>query len=119
MMGCWGLEAFENDKADSWFEDLWQLFPIPAEIEKTLRLTVEDNHEEIRAAAYVLLQLGDIWPVDLIDQHCDLAARRLEDIKGMEIYAHDVFQVQLQKEIDILRSRISKHFDTNTDKDAD
>jgi hypothetical protein len=120
-MGCWGLEAFQNDKAADWFGDLWELFPIPSEIEKTLRLPVEDNHEEIRAAAYVLLQLGDpyIWPFDLRDRHCDLAARRLEDIKGMEIYAHVDFQIQLQKEIDILRSRISKHFDTNTDKDAD
>jgi hypothetical protein len=81
--------------------------------EATIREKSEQNEANAHeSGAY-------IWPVDLRDRHCDLAARRLEDIKGMEIYAHVDFQIQLQKEIDILRSRISKHFDTNTDKDAD
>jgi hypothetical protein len=48
--------------------------------------------------------------VDSIDRHCDLAARRLEEIKALEEYSGDDFQAQLQQEIDILRSRISKDF---------
>jgi hypothetical protein len=34
----------------------------------------------------------------------------LEEIKRMEEYSEEDFQEQLQKEIDILRSRISKDF---------
>jgi hypothetical protein len=111
-MGCWGVEAYANDAAADWFGDLWDQFPIPPKIEETLLLDPEENHEQIRAAAYVLLQLGGtyIWPIGLIDRHCDLAARRLEKLKEMEIYADNAFQAQLQTEIDVLRSRISKGF---------
>lgn len=111
-MGCWGVKAYESDSAADWFGDLWDAFPVPAKVEETLKLDLEDSHEEIRAAAHVLVQLGDtyIWPVDSIDRHCDLAARRLEEIKAMEEYSGDDFQAQLQQEIDVLRSRISKEF---------
>jgi hypothetical protein len=115
IMGCWGEQAWANDAAADWFGDLWERFPIPLEVERTLLLPLEDNHEEIRAAVYVLLQLGDtyVWPIASIDQHCDLAARRLEELKRMEIYAGDSFQAQLQNEIDTLRSRVSEDFRKN------
>jgi hypothetical protein len=115
LMGCWGVEAWANDAAADWFGDLWERFPVPLKVEETLQLDRKDNHEEIRAAAYVLLQLADtyVWPIASIDRHCDLAARRLEELKGMEIYAGDSFQAQLQKEIDALRSRISEDFKNN------
>lgn len=111
-MGCWGVKPCENDSAADWFGDLWDEFPVPSRVEETMKLDLEDNHEEIRAAAHVLLQLGNtfIWPVDSLDRHCDLAAQRLEEIKGMEIYSGADFQAELQKEIEILRSRISKDF---------
>jgi hypothetical protein len=91
---------------------LWDEFPIPSKVEETLKLDLEDNLEEIRAAAHLLVQLGEtyIWPVDSIDRHCDLGAQRLEEIKALEEYSGDDFQAQLQKEIGILRSRISKDF---------
>lgn len=111
-MGCWGVKPYENDSAADWFGDLWDEFPLPAKVEQTLNLDLEESHEEIRAAVHLLLQLGKtyIWPVDSIDHHCDLAVRRLEEIKAMEIYSGDDFQAVLQKEIEILRSRISKSF---------
>jgi hypothetical protein len=111
-MGCWGVKPYENDSAADWFGDLWDECPVPSKVEEALELDVEDCHEEIRAAAHVLLQLGHtyIWPVGSIDRHCDLAARRLEEIKAMEIYSGDDFQAEMQKEIEILRSRISKDF---------
>ena len=111
-MGCWGVKPHESDSAADWFGDLWDEFPIPAKVEETLRLDLEDNLEEIRAAAHLLVQLGEtyIWPVHSIDRHCDLAAHRLEEIKALEQYSGDDFQAQLQNEIDILRSRISKDF---------
>ena len=85
---------------------------MPARVAATLNLDLENCHEEIRAAAHVLIQLGDtyIWPVGLIDKHCDLAARRLEEIKAMNNFSAEDFQTQLQEEIAILRSRIAKDF---------
>jgi hypothetical protein len=111
-MGCWGVKPYENDSAADWFGDLWDEFPVPSKVEETLKLDLEDNHEEIRAAAHILIQLGHtyIWPIGSKDRHCDLAARRLEEIKATEIYSGDDFQSELQKEIEILRSRISKKF---------
>lgn len=111
-MGCWGVKPYENDSAADWFGDLWDQFPVPAKVEETLALDLEDSHEEIRAAVHVLLQLGHtfIWPAHSIDHHCDLAARRLEEIKAMEIYSGADFQAELQQEIETLRSRISKDF---------
>jgi hypothetical protein len=107
-----GIKPYENDSAADWFSDLWDEFAIPSKVEETLKLDLEDNHEEIRAAAYILLQLGNtyIWPVYSIDRHCDLAARRLEEMRAMEIYRGDEIQAEMQKEIEILRSRISKDF---------
>jgi hypothetical protein len=108
-MGCWGVEAYDNDSAADWFGDLWDQFAVPSKVEATLQLDPDDdNHEEIRAAAYIVLQLGHtyVWPVHSIDRHCDLAARRLEQLKQMEIYVGTDFQGQLQQEIEILRSRI-------------
>lgn len=111
-MGCWGVKPYENDSAADWFGDLWDELPIPLKVEEALKLDLEDSHEEIRAAAHVIIQLGEnyIWPVSSIDRHCKLAARRLEEIKAMEVYSGNDFQAQLQKEIDILRSRVSKDF---------
>jgi hypothetical protein len=109
-MGCWGVKAYDNDSAADWFGDLWEDFPVPARIEETLKLDIEDSHEEIRAAAYVLVQLARIyvWPSDDINRHCDVAAQRLEEIKKMEIYQGEDFQREIQTEIDELRFRISK-----------
>lgn len=111
-MSTWGVKGYESDSAADWFGDLWDEFPVPSKVEETLKLDLENSVEEIRAAAHLLVQLGEtfIWPVDSIDRHCDLAARRLEEIKALEEYSGDVFQAQLQREIDILRSRISKDF---------
>jgi hypothetical protein len=70
-MGSWGIKPYENDSAADWFGDLWEEFPLPSKVEETLKLDVDDSHEEIRAAAHVVLQLGDtyIWPADSIDRH--------------------------------------------------
>ena len=109
-MGCWGVKAYDNDSAADWFGDLWDDFPVPARIEETLKLDIEDSHEEIRAAAYVLVQLAGVyvWPIEDLDRQCELAAQRLEEIKKMEIYQGEDFQREMQTEIDALRSRISK-----------
>ena len=119
-MGSWGVKPYENDSAADWFGNLWDEFPVPSRVEETLKLDLEDSHEEIRAAAHVIIQLGEIfiWPVDSIDRHRDLAARRLEEIKAMNIYSGADFQAELQKEIEKLRSRISKDFRNGESSDV-
>jgi hypothetical protein len=109
-MGCWGVKPYENDGAADWFEDLWNQLPVPQKVEETLKLDIQDSHEEIRAAAYVLLQLGETysWPVGDIDRHCELAATRLEELIESEIYEGEEFQTQIKQEIAALRSRISR-----------
>jgi hypothetical protein len=108
-MGCWGVKPYENDGAADWFGDLWDDFPLPKKVEEALNIDVEEFHEEIRAAAYILLQLGDtyIWPIGDIDRHCTLAATKLEELLKSGIYDDAGLQSEIRKEIDILRSRIS------------
>jgi hypothetical protein len=108
-MGCWGVRSYENDGAADWFGDLWDEFPVPKKVEETLKLDIQDFHEEIRAAAYVLLQLGKTycWPVGDIDKHCELAATRLEELLASELYKDEEFRTQIKREIAALRFRIS------------
>ena len=47
-MGAWGTKAYENDAAADWFGDLWDEFAVPAKVEATLRLDIDEFHEEIR-----------------------------------------------------------------------
>jgi len=109
-MGCWGVKPYENDGAADWFGDLWEEFPVPKKVEETLKLDIQDFHEEIRAADYVLLQFGDTycWPVGDIDRHCELAATRLQEMLDSGIYEDEAFQTQIKQEIATLRSRVSK-----------
>ena len=113
-MSAWGTKAYENDSAADWFGDLWDEFAVPAKVEATLNLDIEDCHEEIRAAAHLLVQLGDTYrcPVDHIDRHCSLAAKRLEEILSAGIFEEDEteFINEIKAEIDILRSRVSKNY---------
>jgi hypothetical protein len=107
-MGAWGIEPFANDGAADWFGDLWDEFGVPKRVEETLGLDPEDFHEEIRAAAYLLIQLGDTyrWPVGLIDRHCALAVDQLERILELGIYEEIEFQEAIRGEIQVLRSRV-------------
>ena len=113
-MGAWGTKAYESDAAADWFGDLWDEFAVPAKVEATLRLDIDDFHEEIRAAAHLLVQLGDAyrWPVGDIDRHCFLAAERLEEILSAGIFEEEdvEFLDEIKSEITVLRSRISKDY---------
>ena len=107
-MGAWGIQPFANDGAADWFGDLWERFGVPKRVEETLGLDPEEFHEEIRAAAYLLIQLGDTyrWPVDLIDRHCALAADQLEKMLELDNYEGREFQEAIRGEIQLLRSRV-------------
>jgi hypothetical protein len=88
-MGAWGKLPWDNDGAADWFGDLFEKTKLAKHVEDTLRLDVQDSHEEIRAAASVLLFLGHsyIWPVKDLDRQLTLAADRLEEISRVTVIA--------------------------------
>ena len=88
-MGAWGELPWDNDAAADWFGDLMDKTRLAQEVERTLKLDVEDSYEEIRAAASVLLFLGRvyIWPVHDLDRHLTLAADRLEEVSRVDVVA--------------------------------
>lgn len=109
-MGAWGKEPWENDAAADWFGDVMENSGLPLMVEAALVLDVEEHHEDIRAAAYVLLSLGRtfIWPVQKLDEHLRLAIQKLREIAAMEIYAEAGFAPVIEKEIAELESRLKK-----------
>ena len=108
-MGAWGKLPWENDGAADWFDDLFKKTKLAKHVEDTLKLSVENSHEEIRAAASVLVFLGHvyIWPVDDLDRHLTLAADRLEEVGRLDVIAESPELVgEIGAEIQELRSRI-------------
>jgi hypothetical protein len=92
---------------------VWRLdkTKLAKEVEDTLKLDAEESHEEIRAAASVLLFLGRvyIWPVHDLDRHLALAADRLEEVSRVDVIAESPeFVEEIRGEIQELRSRIKK-----------
>jgi hypothetical protein len=108
-MGAWGKLPWENDGAGDWFEDLFAKTKFAQHIENTLRLSVENSHEEIRAAASILLFLGRdyIWPIQNLNEHLGLAADQLEKIANLaEIAETPELPEEIRVEAQELRSRI-------------
>jgi hypothetical protein len=107
-MGAWGEAPWDNDSAADWFGDLFDATKLADRVEKTLKGDVEDAHEEIRAAAYLLVALGRvyIWPVKELDRHLELAIGKLEQIKVLDEYQQaPEFVVAIEQEIEALKSR--------------
>lgn len=108
-MGAWDKLPWDNDGAADWFQDLFDKTKLANIVEDTLRGDVTSSHEEIRAAASVLLFLGRvyIWPVNELDRHLALAVDRLEEISRLDEIAESPELVEeIRAEIEELRSRI-------------
>jgi len=107
-MGAWGKLPWDNDGAADWFGELFEKTKLAERVEDTLRLDV-DSHEEIRAAASVLLFLGRvyIWPVHDLHRHLTLAADRLEEVSRVDVIAESPELVEeIRAEIQEFRSRV-------------
>jgi hypothetical protein len=109
-MGAWGTAAWENDGAADWFGDTFEITGLAKHVEEALNRDPEEgDHEEIRAAAYLLVALGRvfIWPVADLDRHLALAISKLEAIRELEIYQEvPEFVEAIDQEIEVLRSRL-------------
>ena len=110
-MGAWATAAWDNDGAADWFGDMFDATGLAKYVEETLERDVQEYHDEIRAAAYMVVALGRvyIWPINDLDDHLALAISKLEEIRALEIYqeAPD-FMKAIDEEIAVLRSRLKK-----------
>jgi hypothetical protein len=107
-MGAWATWAWGNDSAADWFGDMFETTGLANYVEETLQRDVEDCHEEVRAAAYMLAVLGrvHVWPIDDLDNHLALAISKLEEIRALDIYQEvPDFVKALDEEIAVLKSR--------------
>jgi hypothetical protein len=84
-MGTWAEAPWDNDHAADWFGDLFEETQLAERVAETLRLDVKDHHQEIRAAAALLLFLGrvHVWPIKHLDDHLQLAAAKLDEMRAM------------------------------------
>lgn len=108
-MGTWDKLPWDNDAAADWFSELFEKTKLAKHVEDTLKLEVEQAHDEIRAAASVLLFLGRnyVWPVHDLDRHLALAADRLEQVSRVaEIAESPELVAEIQAEVQELRGRI-------------
>ncbi len=55
-MGAWGTSPWDNDDAADWFTDFFDGVDVDARI--AAAFDDEDEHEQIRAACYMLNVLG-------------------------------------------------------------
>lgn len=64
-MGAWGTAVWDNDSAADWFQDFFGDLDLNAKIKKAFEM--EDEHDEIRAACFILGSLGRVyvWKGDL------------------------------------------------------
>src|SRR6185295_9751279 len=107
-MGAWGVAPWDNDAAADWYGDMFDTTGLASHVERALDQDPEESHEEIRAAAYLLVALGRVyvWPVAALDRHLALAIAKLEAIKLLEIYQEvPDFIAAVNEEIAVLRSR--------------
>lgn len=110
-MSAWAASAWDNDSAADWFGDMFDATGLAKYVEETLERDVEEYHEEIRAAAYMVVVLGRVyvWPINDLDNHLALAITKLEKIKALQTYqvAPD-FVKAIDEEIAVLKSRLKK-----------
>jgi hypothetical protein len=110
-MGAWDTLPWDNDKAADWYDELFDHTQLARKVEDTLKLDPEDSHEEIRAAASILLFLGRpyIWPIHDLNRHLQLAAESLEQVACVQVIAEaPEFVEQIRIEITELRNRITE-----------
>jgi hypothetical protein len=108
-MGDWGVAAWDNDSAADWYGGLFTKTDLAAHVEEALNRDPDSEPDVIRAAAFVLVQLGRvyIWPVNELDRHLKLAVQQLEIIREQEeMQEVDGLMSEIDNEISILRSRI-------------
>ena len=116
-MGSWDEQPWDNDHAADWFGDTFDATKLAVRVEETLALDVADHHQEIRAAASLLIFLGRVyvWPINDLDRHLELAASKLEEMAAQPDADEILPVAAVRAEAALLRARLKKG---PTDRDA-
>lgn len=113
-MGTWDSKPWDNDTAADWFGDLFDETKLRDKVATALNLELTE-HQEIRAAAHMLMKLGRVyvWPINHLDEDLALAIQRLTEIKEANIF-EDVpeFITEIEYEIEVLRCRLNRDHPT-------
>ena len=124
-MGRLGIEAWENDAAANWYDRLFEETELAHRIAEALILDPEENFDEIRAAAKLVILLDEpgVWPTPSHYRTvASLACRRLNVLveeghcrnsKILESIADDVVKLQAVAEATNPEDQLSS--DTNRD----
>jgi hypothetical protein len=108
-MGDWGFKPWDNDGAADWYGELFEKTQLAMYVEEALNQDPEESPDVIRAAAFLLVQLGRvyIWPIHEMDRHLGLAIQKLEAIRELEDFQEiEGYVSEINNEISILRSRL-------------
>lgn len=108
-MGAWDLSPWGNDGAADWFGELFDALPLAQRIDSTLRLDAQQHHEEVRAAAAMLIMLGRayMWPIDVLDEHLQLAIAQMRIVR--RVFEGDAeWERAIDSELAILESRLHR-----------
>jgi hypothetical protein len=110
-MSAWGTAAWDNDTAADWFGDLFDATQLVRHVDDALALDPESDPDVIRAASHLLIQLGRgyIWPIRELDRQLALAVRKMEVVKGLEVFREAKgFVEAIDADIAALKSQITK-----------
>lgn len=110
-MGAWDIEPWDNDAAADWFMEMFDKTELADYVRSALtHLDVENEYDEVRAAASMVRLLGHnyVWPVETIDEDLELAASKLEKLLDVpEMQENENILNAVKSEISELRSRIA------------
>ena len=111
-MGSWDTAPWDNDAAADYFGDLFDECRLRELVVKKLSEQVDgENHEQIRAAATVLLFFARVyvWPIDSFDEDIKLAIEKLTQVAEQEVIKEvPGYVAAIKNEISILEARLDK-----------
>lgn len=105
-MGAWGTKAWENDPAMDWYERWMVETDFIDQVDRTLAFDVQEDCEEIRAAASMLWMLNepDIWPAGYYEQFVDRAVDKYQEILTAKVYRNSHLIAEVKNELDKLQA---------------
>lgn len=106
-MKRFGVRAHECETGAIWFSDLFEKTDLAAHVAHTLQLDPVEYAADVRAAAWILLQLGvpGVWPADRLKGDLALAVARLGRVVNERIERDPQVLAAIEGEIAALRER--------------
>ena len=92
-MGAWGYEPIQNDAALDELGRIFEECQLADEVSKSLQQDIQENADEVRAAAYLVYVLAKhgLWQDGRLAEITALAISRLQMILDEEIYKNVSF----------------------------